>query len=88
MIFDAQRRFGLVGSNAFALTILAIITFEGVLKELDPELDFQNEALRFLLKSGGVTMPRNDRICLYAALREEVHKKFQVAAWIMRDEAQ
>ncbi|HEX3681425.1 MAG TPA: AarF/UbiB family protein [Bryobacteraceae bacterium] len=47
-IFDVQRRYGIRGSTAFTATILSFVVFEGILKRVDPHLDFQSEARRFL----------------------------------------
>jgi ubiquinone biosynthesis protein len=46
-LFDAQRRFGLRGSTAFTMTILSFVVFQGIVKQLHPALDFQEEARRF-----------------------------------------
>jgi ubiquinone biosynthesis protein len=48
-LFDLQRRFGIRGSTAFTLTIISLLLFEGILKTLDPEMDFQREASTFML---------------------------------------
>lgn len=43
-LFAAQRRFGLCGSPNFTLAILSLLTFEGIAKACDADLDFQREA--------------------------------------------
>jgi len=48
-LFDAQRRFGLRGSTAFTMTILSFVVFQGIVKQLHPALDFQEEARRFFV---------------------------------------
>lgn len=48
-VFDAQRRAGICGTTAFMMVILALLTYEGVVKILWPELDFQGEARDFIL---------------------------------------
>ncbi|HEU5380347.1 MAG TPA: AarF/UbiB family protein [Ktedonobacteraceae bacterium] len=50
-IFDIQRRFGLRGSTKFTMTILSLLVFEGIAKQLYPLLDFQAEARPFLLRA-------------------------------------
>jgi ubiquinone biosynthesis protein len=55
-LFDLQRRHGIRGSTGLAMTLISLLLFEGVLKTLDPELDFQNEARAFML-----TLPMRDR---------------------------
>ena len=49
-IFDIQRRFGLRGSTNFTMAILSLLIFEGIAKQLYPQLDFQSEALPFILR--------------------------------------
>lgn len=58
-IFDIQRRFGLRGSNNFTMAILSLLVFEGIAKQLYPQLDFQTEARPFLLQA---MMQRDDSI--------------------------
>lgn len=48
-LFDLQRRFGIRGSTAFTMTIISLLLFEGILKTLDPTMDFQAEAYAFML---------------------------------------
>lgn len=47
-LFDLQRRFGLRGSTDFTMTIVSLLVFEGIIRTLAPELDFQTEASKFL----------------------------------------
>lgn len=49
-IFDIQRRFGLRGSVNFTMAILSLLVFEGCAKQVYPQLDFQTEAVPFLLQ--------------------------------------
>ena len=46
-LFETQRRFRISGSTAFTMTIVGFLVLEGVIKLLDPEMDFQGEARRF-----------------------------------------
>jgi ubiquinone biosynthesis protein len=48
-LFDIQRRFGIRGTSGFTMAILALLVFEGVVKERHADLDFQREALPFLI---------------------------------------
>lgn len=48
-IFDIQRRFGLKGSTSFTMAILSLLVFEGITKQVYPQLDFQAEAQPILL---------------------------------------
>lgn len=44
-----QRRFGIRGSMKFMTTIMAMVVFDGICKQLDPGCDFQAEARGFLI---------------------------------------
>ncbi len=49
-LFDIQRRFGLRSSTSFTMAILSLLVFEGIAKQLYPQLDFQVEARPILLQ--------------------------------------
>ncbi|MCP4984939.1 MAG: AarF/ABC1/UbiB kinase family protein [Colwellia sp.] len=51
-LFELFRRNGLRGTTDFVTVILALVVFEGIVKQLSPSLDFQAEARSFLLKNG------------------------------------
>lgn len=44
-----QRRFGIRGSTKFMMTILSMVVFDGICKQLYPECDFQAEARGYLI---------------------------------------
>lgn len=48
-LMETQRRFGLRGSTRFIMTILSLVVFDGICKQLDPDCDFQAEARGFLI---------------------------------------
>jgi ubiquinone biosynthesis protein len=48
-LMETQRRHGLRGSTRFIMAILSLVVFDGICKQLDPDCDFQAEALGFLL---------------------------------------
>jgi ubiquinone biosynthesis protein len=48
-LMDLQRRFGIRGSTKFIMTILAMVVFDGICKQLHPECDFQGEARGYLI---------------------------------------
>lgn len=48
-LMETQRRFSLRGSTKFMMTILSMVVFDGICKQLYPECDFQNEARGFLI---------------------------------------
>jgi ubiquinone biosynthesis protein len=50
-LFAVQRRHALYGSPKFTLAILALLTYEGAIKQLDPNLDFQGEAVPYVLSA-------------------------------------
>ncbi|CAI0850191.1 ABC1 kinase family protein [Serratia fonticola] len=51
-LFELFRRNGLRGSTDFVTVILALVVFEGIVKQISPSLDFQTEARSFLLEVG------------------------------------
>jgi len=48
-LIETQRRFGIRGSTNFIMSVLAMVVFDGICKQLYPECDFQREARGFLL---------------------------------------
>lgn len=51
-LFEIQRRHGIRGSAGLAMAITSLLTIEGLLKSFAPDLDFQREALPYLLRTG------------------------------------
>lgn len=49
-LFAIQHRHRIVAAPDFAMSIVALMTLEGLIKRITPELDFQREALPFVLK--------------------------------------
>jgi ubiquinone biosynthesis protein len=49
-LFAIQHRHRIIASPDFAMSILALMTLEGLIKQITPQLDFQREALPFVLK--------------------------------------
>ena len=45
----AQRRFKIRGSTKFMMTILSMVVYDGICKQLYPQCDFQSEARGFLI---------------------------------------
>jgi ubiquinone biosynthesis protein len=50
-LFDIQRRFRIRGTTAFTMAILSLLVFEGIAKRLYADLDFQQEAIPFILRA-------------------------------------
>lgn len=48
-LFSVQRRHGVAGSPDFTMAIVSLLIFEGIARPLYPGLDFQREAVPFLL---------------------------------------
>lgn len=48
-IFDTQRRHRIVGTTASFMAIVSLLVLEGVTRHIYPDLDFQREALTFIL---------------------------------------
>jgi ubiquinone biosynthesis protein len=53
-LFDIQARYGLRGTSAFVMPILALLVLEGTVKDEDPDLDFQREARPFVVPAAAV----------------------------------
>ena len=47
-LFNVMRKHGLRGSTKFMTTILSLVVFEGIAKQIDPSLDFQAEARQYI----------------------------------------
>ena len=50
-LFQVQRRHGIYGSPSFPLPILSLLTYEGLIEDLHPDIDFQQEAVPFVMAS-------------------------------------
>lgn len=48
-LIDTQRRCGVRGSTAFMMTVLAMVVYDGICKQLYADCDFQKEARPFLI---------------------------------------
>jgi ubiquinone biosynthesis protein len=48
-LFDTQRRFGIRGATNFTMTIISLVVYEGIVKQISPDMDFQGVARNFLL---------------------------------------
>jgi ubiquinone biosynthesis protein len=49
-MFDIQRRHRVRSTTAFVLTVISLVVFEGLIKQIDPQLDFQGLAQRFIFR--------------------------------------
>jgi ubiquinone biosynthesis protein len=54
-LFAIQRRHGVYGSPQFTLPILSLLTYEGLIKDIYPDIDFQQEAVPFVMASLAAT---------------------------------
>jgi ubiquinone biosynthesis protein len=50
-MFALQRRFGLHASSEIVFPLLSLLVIEGTIRDLDPEIDFQQEAQPVLVKA-------------------------------------
>lgn len=50
-LIETQRRFKIRGSTKFMMTILSMVVFDGICKQLYPECEFQQEARGFLISA-------------------------------------
>jgi ubiquinone biosynthesis protein len=57
-LFDAQRQCLIRGATTFVMVIWSFVVFEGLIRRLDPDLDFQAEARWFI---PAVLRKRKDR---------------------------
>jgi ubiquinone biosynthesis protein len=48
-LLETQRRFGIRGSTKFVMTILSMVVFDGICKQIYPDCDFQGEARGYLI---------------------------------------
>ena len=62
MLFEVQREFSVIGSTDFTMTIISLLMFEGILKRLEPEMDFQAEAIKILLTLSGNSYTQKQRV--------------------------
>ncbi len=47
-LFDTQRKHRIRGSTRFTMAIISLVVFEGIAKQIYPDLDFQREARQFI----------------------------------------
>lgn len=57
-LLETQRRFGIRGSTAFIMTVLAMVVYDGVCKQLYPECDFQAESRAYLIAARYRRLPQ------------------------------
>jgi ubiquinone biosynthesis protein len=50
-LFAIQRRHGVQGTVAFTMAIVSLLVFEGMVRQVDPDLDFQERAKPFILRA-------------------------------------
>lgn len=48
-LIETQRRHGIRGSTQFIMTVLSMVVYDGICKQLYPECDFQREARGYLI---------------------------------------
>jgi ubiquinone biosynthesis protein len=49
-LFEVQRQHRIFGSPDFTLPILSLLTYEGLIKDLHPQIDFQQVAVPFVMR--------------------------------------
>jgi ubiquinone biosynthesis protein len=49
-LFDIQRRYGLYADPQFVFPILSLLVLEGTVRDFAPDIDFQKEAIPFLIQ--------------------------------------
>lgn len=56
-LFQIQAKHGIYGSPHFTLPILSLLTYEGLIKDIYPEIDFQQEAVPVLIEALAAKAP-------------------------------
>jgi ubiquinone biosynthesis protein len=56
-LMETQRRFRIRGSTKFMMTILSMVVYDGICKQLYPQCDFQSEARGFLITASYRRVP-------------------------------
>jgi ubiquinone biosynthesis protein len=59
-LFEIQRRFRIVGTTTPIMAIISLLVLEGIAKKVQAEMDFQREALPFILQ-GSITSMRPEK---------------------------
>ena len=49
-LIETQRKHGIRGSTKFIMTVLSMVVFDGICKQLYPDCDFQREARPYLIR--------------------------------------
>lgn len=70
-LMETQRRFKIRGSTKFMMTILSMVVYDGICKQLYPLCDFQSEARGFLITARyrRRTAPKDSQWQLYRSTR-------------------
>jgi ubiquinone biosynthesis protein len=50
-LFNIQRRHRIIGTTAFIMAIVSLLVFEGIAKDIYPDLDFQGETYPFIVSA-------------------------------------
>jgi ubiquinone biosynthesis protein len=50
-LFDLMRRHGLCGTTAFTMAIVSLVVVEGLVRDIESDIDFQAEARPFVLNA-------------------------------------
>jgi ubiquinone biosynthesis protein len=76
-LFDVQRRYGLYADPQFVFPILSLLVLEGTVRDFAPDIDFQQEAIPFLVQG---TLERAWRLWQASLPPEERHEAFESAS--------
>jgi ubiquinone biosynthesis protein len=60
-LFEIQRRFRIVGTTTPIMAIISLLVLEGIAKDVHADLDFQREALPFILQ-GSIRSMRPEKV--------------------------
>jgi predicted unusual protein kinase regulating ubiquinone biosynthesis (AarF/ABC1/UbiB family) len=57
-LFDVQHRHQIYGAPDFMMAIVALLTYEGIVKRVQPDLDFQALAREMLPRARALALSR------------------------------
>ena len=66
-LFGIQAEFGILSSPSFTMPILALLAYEGSLKDWYPEIDFQRESVPYILEAIANESTPHPRSVVYPA---------------------
>ncbi|HEY0059508.1 MAG TPA: AarF/UbiB family protein [Flavisolibacter sp.] len=72
MLFELQHKYRIRSSTEFTMTIVSLLMYEGLLKELAPNTDFQQIAMDCLLSVKAAALSSEERAVVFEELKASV----------------